>query len=188
VLKNGLKQILTQTDRISNIVGSLVNFGHAGAPLDQPTELLSVYSTVDEAINLVSLRDVDKKLQYENNCDQAIMVQGYSQKLVQVFVNLLSNAADASGQHQSIKIDTRTNGENITITVKDFGEGIKEEHMSKIFEPFFTTKNIGEGTGLGLSLTYNIIQEHGGAIVVSSQHGDGCQFEISLPLSNGLDA
>jgi signal transduction histidine kinase len=188
VLKNGLRQILTQTDRISNIVGSLVNFGHAGAPLDQPTERLSIYNTVDEAINLVSLRAVDKKLQYENNCDQAIMVQGYSQKLVQVFVNLLSNAADASGQHQSIKIDTRTNGENICITVKDYGEGIKEEHLSKIFEPFFTTKNIGEGTGLGLSLTYNIIQEHGGAIAVSSQHGDGCQFEISLPLSNGLDA
>ena len=188
VLKNGLKQILTQTDRISNIVGSLVNFGHAGAPLDQPTERLSIYSTVDEAINLVSLRDVDKKLQYENNCNRAMMVQGYSQKLVQVFVNLLSNAADASGQHQSIKIDTRTNGENITITVRDFGEGIREEHLSKIFEPFFTTKNIGEGTGLGLSLTYNIIQEHGGAIAVSSQHGDGCQFEISLPLSNGLDA
>jgi signal transduction histidine kinase len=188
VLKKGLKQILTQTDRISNIVGSLVNFGHTGAPLDQPTELLSIYSTVDEAINLVSLRDVDKNLQYENNCNQAIMVQGYSQKLVQVFVNLLSNAADASGQHQSIKIDTRTNGENITITVKDYGEGIKEEHLSKIFEPFFTTKNIGEGTGLGLSLTYNIIQEHGGTIAVSSQHGDGSQFEISLPLSNGLDA
>jgi len=188
VLKNGLQQILTQTDRISNIVGSLVNFGHTGAPLDQPTERLSIYSTVDEAINLVSLRDVDKKLQYENNCDQAIMVQGYSQKLVQVFVNLLSNAADASSQYQSIKIDTRTNRENIYITVKDFGEGIKEEHMSKIFEPFFTTKNIGEGTGLGLSLTYNIIQEHGGAISASSQHGDGCQFEISLPISNGLDA
>jgi signal transduction histidine kinase len=116
------------------------------------------------------------------------MVQGYSQKLVQVFVNLLGNAADSSSQDQSIKIDTRPNGEYVFITVEDSGEGIKEEHLSKIFEPFFTTKNIGEGTGLGLSLTYNIIQEHGGAIAVSSQYGEGCQFEISLPLSNGVSA
>ncbi|GBF29009.1 sensor protein ZraS [bacterium MnTg03] len=187
-LKSGLKQILTQTDRISNIVGSLVNFGHVGAPLDHPTEQLSIYNTVDEAINLVSLRDVDKNLQYDNNCNPSVMVQGYSQKLVQVFVNLLSNAADASSQDQSIKIDARTNAENVYITVKDFGEGIKEEHLSKIFEPFFTTKNIGEGTGLGLSLSYNIIQEHGGAIAVSSQYGEGCQFEISLPLSSGISA
>ena len=71
------------------------------------------------------------------------------------------------------------------ITVKDFGEGIKEEHLSKIFEPFFTTKNVGEGTGLGLSLTYNIIQEHAGSISVSSELGDGCQFRISLPVFKG---
>jgi PAS domain S-box-containing protein len=187
VLKSGLKQILTQTERISNIVGSLVNFSHVGAPLDQPTEALSIYNTVDEAINLVSLSDAGKNLQYDNNCDQSIMLQGYSQKLVQVFVNLLNNATDASSAEQSIKIDTRLNGGNVTITVKDSGGGIKEEHLSKIFEPFFTTKNVGEGTGLGLSLTYNIIQEHGGSISVSSQYGDGCQFDISLPLAHGLN-
>jgi signal transduction histidine kinase/Na+/proline symporter len=188
VLKSGLKQILTQTERISNIVGSLVNFSHVGAPLDQPTEALSIYNTVDEAINLVSLSDAGKNLQYDNNCDQSIMLQGYSQKLVQVFVNLLNNATDASSAKQSIKIDTRLNGGNVIITVKDSGGGIKEEHLSRIFEPFFTTKNVGEGTGLGLSLTYNIIQEHGGTISVSSQYGDGCQFDISLPLAHGLNA
>jgi PAS domain S-box-containing protein len=188
VLKSGLKQILTQTERISNIVGSLVNFSHVGAPLDQPTKALNIYDTVDEAINLVSLSDAGKNLQYDNNCDQSIMLQGYSQKLVQVFVNLLNNAIDASSAGQSIKIDTRLNGGNVIITVKDSGGGIKEEHLSKIFEPFFTTKIVGEGTGLGLSLTYNIIQEHGGSISVSSQYGDGCQFDISLPLAHGLNA
>jgi PAS domain S-box-containing protein len=187
VLKSGLKQILTQTERISNIVGSLVNFSHVGAPLDQPTETLSIFDTVEEAINLVSLSDAGKNLHYDNNCDQSIMLQGYSQKLVQVFVNLLNNATDASSADQSIRIDTRLTGGNVIITVKDSGGGIKEEHLSKIFEPFFTTKNVGEGTGLGLSLTYNIIQEHGGTISVSSQYGDGCQFDISLPLAHGLN-
>ncbi|MCZ6882067.1 MAG: HAMP domain-containing sensor histidine kinase, partial [Gammaproteobacteria bacterium] len=178
-------QILTQTDRISNIVSSLVNFSHVGAPLEQPTEPLSIHHTVNEAIKLVSLSDSGKNLEYINHCDQSIIVQGYSQKLVQVFVNLLKNAGEASSQDQTIIINAEKRSDNVQITVKDFGEGIKEEHLSKIFEPFFTTKNVGEGTGLGLSLTYNIIQEHGGSISVSSKYGDGCQFGISLPLFQG---
>jgi len=186
-LKNNLKQILTQTDRISNIVSSLVNFSHVGAALEQPTEPLSIHHTINEAIKLVSLSDSGKNLEYINNCDRSITVQGYSQKLVQVFVNLLSNATDASTQGQSITIDAGIKGDNVLITVKDHGKGIKEEYLSKIFEPFFTTKNVGEGTGLGLSLTYNIIQEHGGSISVSSEYGDGCQFEISLPVIKGVN-
>ena len=184
-LKSNLQQILTQTDRISNIVSSLVNFSHFGAPLEQPTEPLSIHHTVNEAIQLVSLSDSDKNLEYINRCDQSIIVQGHSQKLVQVFVNLLKNAGEASGQNQSILIDAEIRVDNVQITVKDFGEGIKEEHLSKIFEPFFTTKNVGEGTGLGLSLTYNIIQEHAGSISVSSELGDGCQFRVSLPVFKG---
>ena len=187
VRQSGLKQILAQTERISNIVSSLVNFSHVGAPLEQPTEKLSIFDAVDEAINLVSLSDINKSLSYHNNCDATVMVQGYPQKLVQVFVNLLSNASDASSQDQSIEIDTRENGGNVIITVKDFGAGIKEEHLSKIFEPFFTTKNVGEGTGLGLSLIYSIIQEHAGSISVSSQYGNGCQFDISLPLADAVN-
>lgn len=188
VRQSGLKQILAQTERISNIVRSLVNFSHIGAPLEQPTEKLSVFDTVDEAINLVSLSHINNSLSYHNNCDATVMVQGYPQKLVQVFVNLLSNASDASSQDQSIEIDTRENGGNVIITVKDSGAGIKEEHLSKIFEPFFTTKNVGEGTGLGLSLIYSIIQEHAGSISVSSQYGEGCQFDISLPLADAVNS
>jgi len=187
-LKGNLKQILTQTDRISNIVSSLVNFSHVGAELEQAAEPFGIHHTIDDAIKLVSLSDSGKNLEYINNCDRSIIVQGYSQKLAQVFVNLLSNATDASTQGQSIIIDARIKGDNVLITVKDFGEGIKEEHLSKIFEPFFTTKNVGEGTGLGLSLTYNIIQEHGGSISVSSEYGDGCQFEISLPVVKGANS
>ena len=69
----------------------------------------------------------------------------------------------------------------VRISVRDHGKGIAEEHLSRIFEPFFTTKMVGEGTGLGLSLTYNIIQEHGGSITVNSSPGNGCRFDIILP-------
>ncbi len=182
LLLNGLKQILTQTDRISNIVGSLVNFSHSGAPLDQATESMNIHHSIEEAIRLVSLNDAGKQLEYQNRCDPSVMVRCYPQKLVQVFVNLLSNAADASTQGQIVLFNTKTNDRNVLVTVRDYGKGIREEHLSKVFEPFFTTKNVGEGTGLGLSLSYNIIQELGGSISVSSHYGEGCQFDISLPI------
>lgn len=182
VLQNGLKQILTQTDRISNIVGSLVNFSHAGAPLDQTTEPMGIHHSVEEAIKLVSLSDKGKLVNFDNRCDISVKVQGYPQKLVQVFVNLLSNAADASSPGQSVLISTKSIGKYLLISVKDHGQGISDEHLAKVFEPFFTTKNVGEGTGLGLSLSYNIIQELGGTISVFSESGDGCEFEVSLPL------
>ncbi|MCP4186299.1 MAG: GHKL domain-containing protein [Gammaproteobacteria bacterium] len=181
-VKNGLKQILTQTERITNIVSSLVDFSHVGAPPDHPTESVLLRNVVSEAIKLVSLSHDGKHLIYENNCDESILLQGFPQKLVQVFVNLLSNATDASAQGQSITIDAEIEHNQVLIHVQDFGEGIAEEHLPKLFEPFFTTKMVGEGTGLGLSLTYSIIQEHGGEISVRSQVGEGSQIEISLPL------
>ncbi len=183
-VKKGLKQILTQTERITNIVSSLVDFSHVGAPADHPMEPVLLCNVVSEAINLVSLSHDGKRLIYENNCSESIQLQGFPQKLVQVFVNLLSNATDASAQGQSITVNAETESNRVFVSVQDYGEGIAEEHLSKVFEPFFTTKTVGEGTGLGLSLTYSIIQEHGGTISIESQAGEGSQFEISLPLVN----
>ncbi|MCP4494396.1 MAG: GHKL domain-containing protein [Gammaproteobacteria bacterium] len=181
---NGLRQILTQTERITNIVSSLVDFSHVGAAPDHPAEPVLLHNVASEAINLVSLSHDGKHLVYENNCSDSIQLQGFPQKLVQVFVNLLSNATDASAQGQSISINTETEHNRVFIRVQDSGEGIPERYLSRIFEPFFTTKMVGEGTGLGLSLTYSIVQEHGGTISVESRVGEGSQFEISLPLVN----
>ena len=122
-------------------------------------------------------------MEYVNECPDAALLIGYTQKIEQVFVNLLSNATDASEPGQTItievKIERRRN--QLMIAVSDHGKGIANEHLSRIFEPFFTTKMVGEGTGLGLSLTYNIIQEHGGSISVSNRSEGGCRFEILLP-------
>ena len=177
----GLNQILAQTDRISRIVGSLSNYSHAGAPDEFPAENLDLQQVINEAINLVSLSHSGKQMIYENHCEDGVFVSGYAQKLIQVFVNLLTNATDASDPGQTISIDTRVSASQVTISVRDQGKGIAEEHLPRIFEPFFTTKVVGEGTGLGLSLTYNIIQEHGGSISVSSKSGHGCRFDIMLP-------
>jgi len=187
LIKSGLRQILTQTERITNIVSSLVDFSHVGAPLDHPTEVVKLHDVINQAIKLVSLSHDAKHLNYENNCDESIMVQGFPQKLVQVFVNLLTNATDASNQGQSIIITADHEQQQTLIRVKDFGEGIADKHIPKLFEPFFTTKRVGEGTGLGLSLIYSILKEHGGSISVESEMGKGSLFEISLPLINQFE-
>jgi len=184
ILQQGLEQILTQTKRIDNIVRSLVNFSHTDNRLDDHSvDPVCLRHTIDEAIQLVSLNHSSSPLTYDNQCDESIYVLGYSQKLIQVFVNLLSNATDASSE-QGNKIEIQTLAQNNTVitSVRDYGMGIEKKHLAKIFEPFFTTKPVGEGTGLGLALTYNIVQEHGGSISAYNKDDEGCQFEVSLPI------
>jgi PAS domain S-box-containing protein len=181
VLQQGLEQILKQTERIDNIVRALVNFSHTDRIDHHSVGPLSLHHTIDQAIQLVSLNHSNLQLIYQNQCDESLYVAGYSQKLIQVFVNLLSNATDVSDLGDTIEIQALAYDNTITTTVRDYGKGIEESHLAKIFEPFFTTKPVGEGTGLGLSLSYNIIQEHGGSICASNRSDKGCQFEVSLP-------
>ena len=180
----GLQQILTQTERISRIVSSLSDYSHSGAADEYPPQPTDLRLVVEEAINLVSLSRAGQQIEYLNHCTHDALVNGYTQKLVQVFVNLLANAIDASEPGQVITVESQCHANQVMMAVTDQGKGIADEHLSKIFEPFFTTKMVGEGTGLGLSLTYNIIQEHGGSISVDGSARSGCRFEILLP---GID-
>ena len=96
-------------------------------------------------------------------------------------MNLLVNAAQAINGHGTITIRTRPHGDGIIIEISDTGRGIAPEHLARIFDPFFTTKPVGEGTGLGLSLAYGIINNHHGQIEVESQPGHGTTFRVTLP-------
>ncbi|MFN3780753.1 MAG: sensor histidine kinase [Candidatus Kapaibacteriota bacterium] len=104
--------------------------------------------------------------------------------LKQVILNLLTNAKDAITPPGKIIISTRTENNNILISVKDTGCGITKEQMEKIFLPFYTTKPVGKGTGLGLSVSYNIIKSFGGTIEVESLRGKGSTFTIRLPIKH----
>lgn len=101
----------------------------------------------------------------------------------QVFLNLISNAAQATGEDGEIRLITSHNEQHVKIEIVDNGSGINKHDLKKIFEPFFTTKKIGEGTGLGLSIVQRIIREHGGTINVHSELGMGTKFTILLPLA-----
>lgn len=176
-------QIQEQTKRVTRIVQSLMNFSHSG---HQTSEHLPVNigTCIDEAIQLLLLSNEGRDIEYINECDPHWQVVGDSQRLVQVFINLLGNARDASPDFSSIRIIGKVDPYQATIHVIDQGSGIAEDKLDHIFDPFFTTKEVGKGTGLGLALVYSIIEEHYGHIsiespvpshILESQQGDSLQ-------------
>jgi len=107
-----------------------------------------------------------------------------AEKIKQVFVNMVINAWQAVGEGGNIWLRTYMNADatRAIVEIEDDGCGIKPEHKGRVFEPFFTTKEPGEGTGLGLSVSYGIVKEHGGEILVNSTPGEGTVFVIELPI------
>jgi signal transduction histidine kinase len=110
------------------------------------------------------------------------VVQGDANQLVQVFVNLISNACDASPDGATVSIESLIQDKQLVVTTSDSGPGVDSATREKMFEPFFTTKPVGMGTGLGLSLAYSIITNHNGQIRVHSPPGGGTRMIVSLPL------
>ena len=115
------------------------------------------------------------------------------QDIGRVVINLITNAfyavsekkrQSASEYEPIVSLSTKRQDDNVLISVKDNGNGIPQNILDKIFQPFFTTKPTGQGTGLGLSLTYDILKAHGGEIRVETKDGDGAEFIINLPYKN----
>jgi PAS domain S-box-containing protein len=168
------QDILKQTSRISRIVDSLVNFSHAGSHSGDVTLAPSnLADCVDEAIHLLALDRQAKSVNFSNLCDRELLVLADSQRLLQVFVNLLGNARDACDEDGKVVIAANGGDELVTIDVQDNGCGIPPEVQAHVFEPFFTTKDPGEGTGLGLALVFSIMDDMGGSVSVASPLSDG---------------
>jgi two-component system NtrC family sensor kinase len=108
-------------------------------------------------------------------------VRGSENRLQQVFFNLILNACDAMPRGGWLTLRTALEDDGLVAEVRDTGHGIRSEDIKRIYDPFFTTKGIGRGTGLGLAVTYGIVQEHGGAIFVDSTPGQGTSFRVTLP-------
>ncbi len=187
-LKQHLEEVLNQTRRITTIIQSLSSFSRSGNYLKPPRKPVPLKQIINEAIHLVSLSHRAKHQCIVNECSEEHIVSGDQQQLIQVFVNLINNASDASLDTDTIDIRSAQKGDDIIIEVIDQGSGIMEEDKKRLFEPFFTTKNAGEGMGLGLSIVYNIIHDHGGDIKVADrvehQYTKGSRFIICLPSCN----
>src|SRR5699024_8472482 len=175
--------IITQTQRISRIVDSLVTFSHSGTAQATMQSPVPLRDTVQEAIELLLLSPSRQPFHFRNLCHPDHLVKGDSQKLLQVFVNLLNNAADASAHGQAITVRTEEQQEIIQIIVEDEGQGIPPHLLDVLFEPFVTSKAAGRGTGLGLALVYSIIEDDFGSIRAESptRNNSGTRFVITLP-------
>lgn len=173
-LLNLAEQIVEQTDRTSTILQSLVNFAHAGTNKTQyESEIVSISECMDQAETLVSLDRKSKELNLRIECDPNARILGDSQRLLQVLINLINNARDASQANGEVLLQTLVKGEIVEIAVVDQGIGIPLAIKDRVFDPFFTTKEAGEGTGLGLSLVFSIVEDLGGDIDIISPANEG---------------
>jgi PAS domain S-box-containing protein len=184
--KSGLLEKITrQTFRASEIVNNLLNFSRTSG-----TEFakVDINKVITDTLGLLEHQFKVAKIRVESQLTPDISpIEGNAGRLQQVFLNLFLNAKDAMTGGGKLTVAT-ANGETISVRVSDTGSGIAPEHIQRIYDPFFTTKAApkegqARGTGLGLSVTYGIIQEHAGKIRVESDHGVGTTFALDFPLS-----
>jgi signal transduction histidine kinase len=137
---------------------------------------------VREAVALVHIVPRHREIEIVDRCTAGVTVHADRQRLVQVLVNLLANACDASSPGGLVEVgSSRGDDGRVRISVSDHGSGMTPEVRARVFEPFFTTKDPGEGTGLGLSLVYNIVRDHGGEVALESAPGAGTMVTVELP-------
>jgi signal transduction histidine kinase len=182
-----LEIIVSETKRIANIVKNLLRFSRQ----DQQESLLpvEVNEIVDRAVELTRYQMTVDNIEVETHYAASLpAVLGNAGQLQQVFTNIIINAYQAMGNRGGrLSIGTRSRAGMVEINFADTGSGIAPEHIKRIFEPFYTTKAEQEGTGLGLSVSYGIIADHGGEIRVESDPGRGTTFTVSIPASTDID-
>jgi two-component system NtrC family sensor kinase len=165
-------------ERIRDIVRSLREFSHVDEGELKPTDL---NKCLEDALR-ICWNELKYKAEIHKDYQELPLVPCYSQRLGQVFINLLVNAAQAIEKKGEVFLSTRIEAGEVVIRVRDTGCGIEPEHLRKVFEPFFTTKTVGSGTGLGLHVAYKIIVAHRGRIEVKSKVGEGTEFTVRLPV------
>ena len=181
-LLDDIDELITESrdgaDRVRKIVLNLKEFSHVGREEKMPA---NINKGLDSTINIV-WNELKYKATLEKDYGEIPQVSCYMQEINQVFMNLLVNASQAIEEQGAIKIRTYEEEGHICIDIADTGRGMPPEVQKRIFEPFYTTKEVGEGTGLGLSMGYRIVVEkHGGDLLVESEQGVGTTFTIKLP-------
>ncbi|MEE4356489.1 MAG: ATP-binding protein [Desulfococcaceae bacterium] len=178
--KNAIDKIEHHVERARKVVHNMLGYARKMEPR---LEDVDINETLNQTItfleNYSRSNDIDIQTDLADNLP---IIAGDQAKLQQVFLNLISNAVDAIGQEGNIIIRSRQDSAKILVDIEDDGPGMSEENQKKIFDPFFTTKEQGRGTGLGLWVTYNIIDKMGGTIHVKSELEKGSVFSVEIPI------
>jgi PAS domain S-box-containing protein len=201
--RQDLAKIVQETDRCQKIVKSLLEFARQGEPNFEPTDINRV---ITDDLFFLENQALFHNIRIVKRLDPFLpFARGNAGQLKQVFMNIIVNAAEAMHGNGTLTITTYTDPERdsqfenlysenpdlfpsywrVVVEFTDTGEGIPEENLPRIFDPFFTTKDIGKGTGLGLAMSYGIVEGHGGKIGVKSRVGEGTTFTIELPAHQG---
>jgi len=177
-----LQKMQRQTDRATNIVGNLLNFSRTGNA-EEFVEI-DINKLLNDTLQLLEPQIRKSNIEIVKDYASGLpLITASGGKLQQVFTNLILNARDAMLSGGTITLKTHQwDDDGVIVEVSDTGEGIPEDNLQKVFDPFFTTKGIGNGTGLGLAVSYGIVQEHAGTIEVFSTVGAGSTFRLAFPI------
>ncbi|MBM4084743.1 MAG: hypothetical protein FJ272_08140, partial [Planctomycetes bacterium] len=181
-LRPAVETIAKEANRCRDIVKGLLGFARTQKPTQAPVRLAQVLQeSLAVLANQVLFQNIEIVCRFESD---APPVSGDAGRLQQAFTNIILNAAQAMDGRGRLTVMTeydRANG-HLVARISDTGYGIAPENLRRIFEPFFTTKAPGQGTGLGLSVTYGIVRQHGGSVDVESVVGKGTTFIVKLPV------
>lgn len=177
-----LKTIAEQAERCSGITSQLLDFAHQSRQEDVQESLYNLNDLIQKNSGLLHYRFRKQQIELEENLEANLpLLLGDQSAIQQVIFNLICNALDAMPEGGTLKIETSSEDEWVSLRIQDEGIGIPEEHLTRIFEPFFTTKPTGKGTGLGLSVCYGLVQKAQGQIKIESTLGVGTIVTVRLP-------
>jgi signal transduction histidine kinase len=184
-IKSNEEKIKHHGNRADSIVKGMLKHSRSSSGERTATDINEM---CDEYLRLsyhgLRAKDNTFNAKLETDFDESIgSINIIAQDISRVVLNLITNAFQACGDNGVVKVSTRKLKDRIEIRVKDNGSGIPDEIKDKIFQPFFTTKPTGQGTGLGLSLSYDIVKAHGGELSVESQQGEGTEFTVRIPIA-----
>ncbi|MHB8792360.1 MAG: sensor histidine kinase [Thermoleophilia bacterium] len=180
--QDDIKSILKEAQRASNIVQNLCAFSRKHKAQKQQVDInQAIHSVLDLRAYEMTLQNITVETDFGVRLPQAIVDRHQMEQVILHLLNNAMQAVDESGHAGVIGVSTRADGGNVFISVTDNGVGISAGEQGRIFEPFFTTREVGQGPGLGLSICYGIIEEHGGNISVVSRKGKGTTMTVELP-------
>jgi len=182
LIKSDLHTLREEGERCARIVQGILKFARASEPT---YEKFMLDTLLRDTVDLLRHRADTSSIDVSMDLMKGLSIQGDPNQLQQVLVNILLNAIHASASGSAINVALFTDGDYAVVEISDRGEGIEEKDMPHIFNPFFSTKPEGEGTGLGLSVSYGIIKKHDGEILLESEKGKGTCVRIRLPF--GVD-
>jgi len=167
------------TERTKNIILDLKNFSRLD---ERVINNINLEKEIDTTLNILNNK-LKNKIEVIKEYEQDLpLIEGFGGQLNQVFINILDNACYAIGEAGKIYIRVKKCENDVIIEFEDTGSGMNKEQLEKIFEPFYTTKGVGEGSGMGMSISYKVIQNHQGTITVDSELGKRTTFKIQLPI------